>query len=118
MDKVKVFIEKLPSEENELLRQEIVLDGKKERLNIIKFQQKIYIFLDKCPHQGKSLGRVEFTEDGEVRCEHHGMRFKLATGENTFSAGYISIPNLLVFPLQKEGDKFFVEIDLEAVKKL
>ena len=78
---------------------------------IVRKGEKLYAFLNKCPHQSREMGRVEVCSENEIRCEHHGMKFNFITGENTFSSGYMGIPSLQMLKIYDENGQYFIELE-------
>ncbi len=55
----------------------LIVDG--EKLVLFRYQQQVYAFVDRCPHQAAPLSHG-FVKDGCLTCIYHGWKFSLKDG--------------------------------------
>ncbi|MCK5687243.1 Rieske (2Fe-2S) protein [bacterium] len=76
---------------------------------VVKENDNYYAFKNLCPHQSRKMGNVELCGLSEIRCEHHGMKFNIKSGENTYSAGYFGIPKLDVLKIEIKDAEYYIQ---------
>ena len=79
-------------------------DGK--QITLAKRENKIFAFVEKCPHAGNLLSEGYMDIKGCIVCPLHGYRFDIANGRNVTGEGY----KLKIFPVEKREDGWYVEI--------
>lgn len=79
-----------------------------EEVLIFKVDQKWHAIQKKCPHQDRPLDDARI-KDGKVSCIFHAVEFDLNTGQIVFDEGYMSLPNLKVYPVKVEKDQLLVK---------
>lgn len=68
---------------------------------LIKRKDKIYAFIEKCPHAGAKLISASCNEDDKLVCPLHNIKFDIETGRGN---GY----KLETYPIEDRDDGVYV----------
>jgi nitrite reductase/ring-hydroxylating ferredoxin subunit len=82
----------------------LVLRG--ERLLVVRLEQQLCVYRDRCPHQGHPLSEGKL-EQGVITCRFHEHRFDAATGAGINPRGSCLTP----LPSRVEAGKLLVELE-------
>ena len=77
-----------------------------ERIVLFRFNETVYAFKDKCPHQGAPMSDG-FAKNGYAVCMYHGWQFKLKDGS------FINNTTLKLkqYPVKEENGDILIKID-------
>ena len=76
----------------------------RKKICLIKRENEVFVFDEKCPHNGASLANGYCTDQNEVVCPLHRYHFDLNTGKGL--SGVAS--SLTIYPVKIEHNKLLI----------
>ncbi len=73
-------------------------------LCFVRTEQRIFVILDRCSHNGERLSKGRLNAFGEIICPWHGYRFQLATGRECGERSR----DVETFPIREAADGIYV----------
>ncbi len=78
------------------------------KILVVRTASAVYAIENRCPHQNSSLVRGQ-VDQGLIRCESHGVKIELATGDIAYGAGFTYLEPVRVFSCGESEGWIWVE---------